>query len=209
MNRIFWILIAIISVWSCSSREMKVQFLFPLGMTIEDFMQDDYIKYHKSSCSFLSEMAVEKELKDNYVCEDGIGGIHHEDNFNGVDDLKGVKAVRIKNYAKDGICYTTLYLFFKTNKLIQVYADTEGDSNLAKVQAMINNASQHIGDTLVNKSFGQTYYLRKDTTYVEYDAKQMKTRDVYFEVTPIDESDDRIYYTYYTFKVLPLFGVDY
>lgn len=74
---------------------------------------------------------------------------------------------------------------------------------------MINNASQHIGDTLVNKSFGQTYYLRKDTTYVEYDAKQMKTRDVYFEVTAIDESDDRIYYTYYTFKVLPLFGVDY
>ena len=186
---------------SCSN-ETKLELLFPLGISVEEVMKDEIINSKACPAMFMSEEEVKKELTKNYEIEEGksYGGIHKEDNFKTKEDLNGVTCLALKKYIKDGIQYDKMFLFFKKDKLFQVYADTRGEDNISFIKMKLASFPEYKEVT-----FEKTYV--SDNTNITFEALQYKSGKVFFEIQK--EKDTRTYYTYYTEKVLPLFGVDY
>ena len=187
---------------SCSNKD-TLQILFPLDISVEEVMSDELISSKAALSQFLSEQEIKKELTKNYELDErGRGAIHKEDNFKDVNDLENVTGLGIKNYIKDGILYNKVLLLFKNNKLIQVYADTKNEDNVSLVNLKLVKFPEP-----KERVFEQTYHWGDETTTSTYNALQYKISNVYFEIQK--DREDRTYYTYYTIKVLPLFGVDY
>ena len=187
---------------SCSNKD-TLQILFPLDISVEEVMSDELICSKAALSQFLSEQEIKKELTENYELDKrGRGAIHKEDNFKDVNDLENVTGLGIKNYIKDGILYNKVLLLFKNNKLIQVYADTKNEDNVSLVNLKLVKFPEP-----KERVFEQTYHWGDETTTSTYNALQYKISNVYFEIQK--DREDRTYYTYYTIKVLPLFGVDY
>lgn len=197
------IMVTVLCFSSCSKKE-TLQIIFPLGISVEEVMSDELISSKTAVSYFISEQEITEELTKNYeLDEENHGGIHKEDNFKDVNDLKNVTGLGIKNYIKDGILYDKVVLLFKHNKLIQVYADTENEDNVSLVKLKLVNFPES-----KERVFEQTYYhWDGDTSKCTYNVLQYKISNVYFEIQ--NEKENRTYYTYYTIKVLPLFAVDH
>ena len=205
MKNLFSLIFAVTSIlclYSCSKKD-TLQIIFPLGISVEEVMSDELISSKKALSHFFSEQEIKEGLTKNYeLNERGRGSIHKEDNFKDVNDLENVTGLAIKDYIKDGILYNEVFLFFKNNKLIQVYADTENEDNVSLVNLKLANFPEYR-----ERVFEQTYHWGDETSTSTYNALQYKISNVHFEIQ--NENENRTYYTYYTIKVLPLFGVDY
>ena len=215
---------------SCSNKN-ELEILFPLGISIEDILEDTEIDLDENFYNFLSEKEVKEGLLKMYkVDNDGTGAVHKEDNFGDTNNLEEVEALKIRNYEKNNILYDNVLLFFKNNKLIQVYAEVENDidDNRLKLQMRgFKNPKKKIFEQIYYKEemfFTTDTYDTESSTYnvdrkklletgkitqdtSRYDALQYKCRKTYFEIET--RRKHRTYFTYYTKKVLPLFGVDY
>lgn len=220
----------IVFFYSCSNKN-ELEILFPLGISIEDILEDKEIDLYENSYNFLSEEEVKEGLLKMYkVDNDGTGAVHKEDNFGDTNNLEKVEALKIINYEKNNVLYDNVLLFFKNNKLIQVYAEVKNyiDDNRLKLQMRgFKNPKEKVFEQIYykeelifitdtydtetstydvdRKKFVETGKITQDTS--RYDALQYKCRKTYFEIET--RRKHRTYFTYYTKKVLPLFGVDY
>lgn len=202
-------MIVSVFIFSCSNpKDKELQTIFPLGISYEEILNDEQIASRKAQSAFVTESSIKEELTEFYqLDEDSTGVVCHEDNIGTIENLENVTALVVSNYITKGIQYDQVVLLLKDNKLVQVLAAIESKENASLINVLIGHLNNEFGEPII-KEFSKTYFWNGVSDDLFYDVLQFKSENVFFEMNFEDEDEyEEVYYTYYTTKVLPLFGI--
>ena len=220
MKNVFSLMLAVASILcinSCSN-EKEFEMIFPLGISLEEIINNESISDEKYRTKFISEDETKNDLTNLYEQPNTksddfyFGMTFNEDNLANINDLENLTTLYLRGYTKNGIFYERLILLFKNNKLVQV-AGQIGDEDNATSKISLNLFYSKLQNFKKPKEkiFKRTYYHKDRDTYtvnINTDTiivSQYKSGKVFFEIEKerINNYGD-IFYTYYTKKFLPL-----
>lgn len=203
------LIIALLCITSCSGNDTSLEFIFPIGSSVNDIMSEDVLSSKMIKSEYLTEEDLKDELHFIYgVDKYGAGAMKiTEENFSPTDEnLKNITALHLYKYVKDGVRYDDILLFFHNNILVQVCAITKDKLIIPKSQTVTNNFKG------VTKNSTIIYYYSKMDFYdepKEMPYSRFNNKRTIFEMPMIENVRDYFYYTYYTYKVCPLAGINF
>lgn len=195
MKNLSFVLVTLVMFITSCSNGKELEILFPLGITLNEAMDDDVIKSRICRTDFYQE----EEMEDEFNCFKEY--IYKEDNFK-TFDFKGTTCLRLKEYVKDGVLYDRVFLFFKNNKLVQVYAKAERRKNISFVNIKMASFPKYKEKTFEK---GVKFEGDEEAHSIPYEVFQYKSGRTYFE-KPKEFDDNEVYFIYYTKKINALAG---